>query len=113
MAGDSSHTNQNNNYRVPYNDCAYDKFMCDIDPDYNYFNAIQSKLNSNYFSESTFNSTYGRNSNLSMFHLNIRSLHAHYNELLCYLDTLDIEFKIIALSETALNNSSIKYTIPN
>ena len=113
MAGDSSHTNQNNNYRVPYNDCAYDKFMCDIDPDYNYFNAIQSKLNSNYFSESTFNSTYGRNSNFSMFHLNIRSLHAHYNELLCYLDTLDIDFKIIALSETALNNSSIKYTIPN
>ena len=47
-----------------------------------------------------------------MFHLNIRSLHAHYNELLCYLDTLDIEFKIIALSEASLNNSSINYTIP-
>ena len=44
---------------------------------------------------------------------NIRSLHAHYNELLCYLDTLDIEFKILALSETALNKSSINYTILN
>ena len=33
MASDISLINQNNNYRVPYNDCAYDKSMCDIDPD--------------------------------------------------------------------------------
>ena len=115
MTGDNSHINQNNNYQMPYNDCAYDKFNCDVDPDYHNSNAIQSKLNSNnyFFSDNTFNSTYGRNSYFTLFHLNIRTLHTHYNELLCYLDTLDIELKIISLSETALNNSSINYTIPN
>ena len=44
-------------------------------------------------------------------HLNIRSLPVHFTELLCYLDTLDIEFKIIALSETAINCFHSSYTI--
>ena len=30
-----------------------------------------------------------------------------------YLDTLDIDFKIIALSETAINSRHINYNIPN
>ena len=46
-------------------------------------------------------------------HLNIRSVPLHFTELLCYLDNLDIEFKIIALSETALNNTHIIYSIPS
>ena len=46
-------------------------------------------------------------------HLNIRSVPLHFTELLCYLDNLDIEFKIIALSETALNNTHTIYSIPS
>ena len=83
MAGDNSHINQNNNYLVPYNECEYDKFICDIDPDYNYFNAIQSKLTL----------IISRKVPL-IAHIDeiVISLCAivHYNELLCYLDTLDI-----------------------
>ena len=46
-------------------------------------------------------------------HLNIRSVPLHFAELPCYLDTLDIEFKIIGLSETAINNTHTNYIIPN
>ena len=33
--------------------------------------------------------------------------------MMSYLDTLDIDFKIIALSETTINSSHINYNIPN
>ena len=51
-------------------------------------------------------------SNFSIFHLNIRSVISHFRELLGYLDTLDITFKVIGLSETAINETSIRYDIP-
>ena len=64
-----------------------------------------------YFTEQEFNKKISNNLNFSLMHLNIRSLPLHFTELLCYLDTLDIEFKIIALSETAINSSHTSYTI--
>ena len=48
---------------------------------------------------------------LSILHLNIRSVPLHFSEFLCYLDTLDLEFKIIALSETGINNHHVVYNI--
>ena len=48
-----------------------------------------------------------------MFHLNIRSVHLHFAELLALLDVLEIEFKMIALSETAINSTHATYNIPN
>ena len=48
-----------------------------------------------------------------MLHLNIRSVVSHFTEFLCYLDTLNFAFKVIALSETAINATSINYNIPN
>ena len=53
------------------------------------------------------------NSNFSLLHLNIRSLVSHFTEFLCYLDSLNFVFKVIALSETAINATSINYHIPN
>ena len=50
--------------------------------------------------------------NFSIFHLNIRSVISHFRELLGYLDTLNITFKVIGLSETASNKTSIRYDIP-
>ena len=86
-------------------------FLHDIDQDYNDFNAINT-VNYEYYSESSFNRNYNYNgSNFSIFHLNIRSVISHFRELLGYLDTLDIMFKVIGLSETAINETSINYDI--
>ena len=46
-------------------------------------------------------------------HLNIRSTPLHFTELLRYLDTLNIEFKLIALSETALNDTHTDFKMLN
>ena len=83
----------------------------DIDPDYNHLNAVNS-INSEYYNESSFNRKYGNSRNFSIFHLNIRSIISHFRELLGYLYTLDITFKVIGLSETAINETSIRYDIP-
>ena len=40
-----------------------------------------------------------------MFHLNIRSVPLHFSELSAYLDVLEIEFKMMAMSETATNST--------
>ena len=50
---------------------------------------------------------------MSILHLDIRSVPLHFSEFLCYLDTLDLEFKIIALSETGINNHHAVYNIPH
>ena len=46
-----------------------------------------------------------------MFHLNIRSV--HFSELLVCPDVLEIAFKMIFLSETAINSTHATYNIPN
>ena len=64
-----------------------------------------SKLSCQYFDEDQFNSTLNvTDVNLSVFHLNIRSLSKHYVELLAYLDCLKNEFDIIILTEIGKNN---------
>ena len=87
--------------------------LSDIDPDFNYLNSIKESINSNYYNETTFKNRYKSNSNFSLLHLNIRSVVSHFTEFLCYLDTLNFAFKVIALSETAINATSINYNIPN
>ena len=87
--------------------------LSDIDPDFNYPNSIKESINSNYYNETTFKNRYKSNSNFSLLHLNIRSVVSHFTEFLCYLDTLNFVFKVIALSETAINATSINYNIPN
>ena len=84
--------------------------MSDIDPDFNYLHNNRT-VDSDYYNEQKINRTFSNNLNFSLMHLNIRSLPLHFTELLCYLDTLDIEFKIIALSETAINSTHTRYTI--
>ena len=87
----------------------YDRsLLSDIDPNFNYLH--YNNLNSEYYNEQKFNSEFGNNLNFSLMHLNIRSVPLHFTEFLCYLDTLDIEFKIIALSETAINSTHTTIT---
>ena len=66
-----------------------------------------------YYDETIFNQSFRKTSNFSLIHLNIRSVPLHFTEFMSYLDTLDIDFKIIAFSETAINSSHINYNIPN
>ena len=68
---------------------------------------------SKYYDETIFNQSFRKTSNFSLIHLNNRSVPLHFTEFMSYLDSLDIDFKIMALSETAINSSHINYNIPN
>ena len=76
----------------------------DIDPDNNFLNNLNHTMTSEYYNEISFNNTLSDNQYLSLLHLNIRSVPLHYTEFVSYLDTLNVHFKIIALSETAINS---------
>lgn len=84
-----------------------------IDPDLNYLNISKNNITSEYYDESSFNTRFTDNNCLSLIHLNIRSLPLHFREFLAYLNTLQMDFKIIAFSETAINSNHITYNIPN
>jgi hypothetical protein len=78
----------------------------DLDPDANYFNPImnQNLTNCKYYNFDQVNqstSTHNRN-HFSQFCLNIRSLPKNYRKLITLLDTIDIKFSIITLTETWL-----------
>lgn len=49
----------------------------------------------------------------SLIHFNIWSLSKHYDELVSLLDTINLLFSIIALSETWLHSKSSLYNIPS
>ena len=52
--------------------------------------------------------------NLSFFHINIKSLPKHYDELEIYLSSLNFKFSFIALSETWLDEyRQGLYELPN
>ena len=57
-----------------------------------------------YYDEISFNNTFSDVRYLSLLHLNIRSIPLHLTEFVLYLDTLNVHFKIIALSEMAINS---------
>ena len=85
----------------------------DIDPDLNYVGTDKRSLNSQYFDDQTFREKFKLSNTLSMCHLNIRSLPEHFLEFTAYIKNLDIDFNIIALSETWLKPHHIDYIIPS
>ena len=66
-----------------------------------------------YYNDISFNNTFSDNQNRSLLHLNIRSVPLHFTECLSYFDTLNVNFKIIALSETASKSHHTIYRVPN
>src|SRR5678816_4318401 len=51
---------------------------------------------------------------LNVLALNIRSVRKNFNEFICLLKILDLDFSIIILTETWLtSNSNVGFTIPN
>ena len=66
-----------------------------------------------YVDDQHFRDKFKSNKNMSMFHLNIRSIPEHFIELTSYHDSLDNDFKIMAISETWLKLYHTEYSIPN
>ena len=79
----------------------------------NYFCSNMTHTDTGYFDDQHFRDKFKSNKNMSMFHLNIRSIPEHFIELTSYLDSLDIVFKIIAISETWLKPYHTEYIISN
>ena len=78
-----------------------------IDADINHFNNafpdVFNNDNSNqYFTVETFNNQFNHlnKTDLSILHLNIRSLAANGEDFISYIETLTVKFDIICLSET-------------
>ena len=79
--------------------------MSDIDPDIHNNNYSDS----HYYKENSFNNVFKQSKDqLSVIHLNIRSIPANLTQFRAHLDTLRMNFKIIALSETAINSQKKK-----
>lgn len=69
-----------------------------IDPDNNFFSSTSN--NCLYYTEDQFNNSIKRNDELSLIHVNSRSLYAHFDQIKDYLQTFTKRFSIIAISET-------------
>ena len=87
--------------------------LCDIDPDFNFYNNFSTKVYTHckYHNESSLNGEIRKsNSNpsrvFSLCHFNIRSMKQSINEFECYLKTLDLKFAVIGLSETWLREEN-------
>ena len=84
--------------------------MGDLDPDCNLLATSNTDLTTKYYLESDINEIIKCNDNyargLSLMHLNIRSIPKNIEKLSNYLTLLDLQFSIIALSETWLNNET-------
>ena len=66
------------NYRYS----TYDRStFSNIDPDINYLQTT-NVVNSEYFNESMFNNVFNKTANMSIIHLNIRSIPLHFTEFL-------------------------------
>ena len=58
-----------------------------------------------YYDATDFNnSKFDKTNNFSLLHLNIHSIQAHFEDLLILLNSLNIKFDVIALSESKLND---------
>ena len=66
-----------------------------------------------YLDCDNFNRTFPENKskNLSFFHLNINSLPKHFENLNCYLNSLQHKFKIIGISETRITNTTAPHKL--
>ena len=84
-----------------------------IDPDINYLSTNMKSINTQYYDDQQFRDKFKSNKNISMFHLNIRSILEHFIELTSYIHRLNIAFKIIGISETWLKPFHTNYIIPN
>lgn len=94
-----------------------DSQFSSLDPDLNFLNDyyISMNVNSQYHTADSLNtiSEKFKCNSLSVFHLNVRSLPCHFDDLNEYLSSLNQKFTVIALTETWLTEISRQnYSIP-
>ena len=86
---------------------SFDTPFSEIDPDYHFYTNVHFTVNMkcDYYFEDHFRQKHGftDSSQLSLFHLNIKSLSKHYDELDTYLNSLEYKFAFIGLTETWLD----------
>ena len=90
--------------------------LTEVDPDIQFFQDTHytKNINCDYYIEDTFKKLTNKqckhqdenqNTCLSLFHLNIKSLPKHSDELEMYLNSLDFQFSFIGLTETWLDSN--------
>ena len=89
-------------------------FLDNIDVELNHFQDVYPNLNckenSKYYNIDNYNkSTSNNNSDLKIFHQNIRSLNANYDYILGLFNSLNVQFDILCFSESWLTTHSSKY----
>ena len=83
-----------------------------MDPDLDI--VLQSNFECNNFDLDNINSSeILKNSNMNLFHVNIRSCNKNLDELILYLDSISVNFNVIMLSETWLNDTTEFTCIPD
>ena len=75
-----------------------------IDPDYNCLNSYTAS--SSYYTLQQFIDNVHKSKDLSIIHINCRSLNANFTDLKILLETLDFSFDVIGLTETLINESN-------
>ena len=88
------------------------EYLGDFDAELNHFNEVYPELNSNvqslYYDLDQFKSSCISTSNdLSIFHVNVRSLYPKMDELLCLLSSLGHHFDVICITETWLTEELV------
>ena len=83
--------------------------LTEVDPDDNFFDSLFPSLNmdrqSSYYSIQAYNNQFVRNDCLTMVSANIRSLNAHYDEFISFLNSFRHMPDILSFSETWLRMS--------
>ena len=112
----AAHIDQSETNIINNNDCFNNidrSHLGNNDPDSNYLINTNQLKDTIYFTEQSFNIHFDKPRKFSIFLHNMRSLTDHFRELLCYLDTLKFNFKVLALTETWLKPYHSNYVIPN
>ena len=114
------HHEMNNKVFMPFEiNEGSDTPFSEIDPDFQFYtdNYYIKNTQCDYYIEDTFVNKFTQSGsfdrNLSIFHLNIKSLPKHCDELEMYLDSLKFPFSFIGLTETWLDECKENlYDIP-
>ena len=90
-----------------------------IDVDVNHYGVdqLQSDVTMNEFTSMTFNAFIENNfkpnrNSLSIVHMNIRSISKNYDNFVVSLDSINLKFDVIAISESWLKNSTLDIYFP-
>ena len=93
--------------------------LIEIDADVNHYGMgqLQSDGNMNQFTSMAFNDFVGNNyssnrNSLSILHMNIRSISKNYDNFVASLDSINLKFDVIAISESWLKDSTADIYFP-